>query len=31
MEKNQVNPGMERDRGVEPLSPPWEGGIKPFN
>ena len=22
---------LERDRGVEPLSPPWEGGIEPLN
>lgn len=22
---------LERDTGIEPVSPPWEGGVEPLN
>ena len=30
-EKTGLMSGYERDTGVEPVSPPWKGGIEPLN
>ena len=29
--KDSLYAGLERDTGIEPVFPPWEGGVEPPN